>query len=161
MENYNLVLLNGDEKCSGVVTREENGNKSSIDFILANKKMYERFTEMEIDEKKEKYDISDHCLMEARFRARNEKDNRLKKTEMVEYYSVAEDKKNMYLEGMEQIIIEKNGIESMEDFDGCMKMIAEHKIKKVYQKRTNRSNKIQPVWFTREMKDEIKKEKKL
>lgn len=156
MENYNLTLLNGDEKCSGEITREENGNKSSIDFVLVNRMMYEKFNEMEIDERKEKYDISDHCLLEVRFNVKTVNDNRLKRRELVEYYSVVEDKRPTFVEGMEQLLLERNGVDSMEEFDKCMKTSAENRIKKVYQKRINKNDKIQPVWFTREIKEEIK-----
>ena len=59
MEDHNLILFNGDDRCSGETTREESGIKSSIDFILGNKKIYDNFDSMHIDESKEYFDLSD------------------------------------------------------------------------------------------------------
>ena len=46
--------------CASEVTREENGNKSAIDFVLVNPNMYtscrKMFKEEEMD-----MDLSDHC----------------------------------------------------------------------------------------------------
>ena len=34
MEEYDFILLNRDRMCAGEITREENSNKSVIDFVL-------------------------------------------------------------------------------------------------------------------------------
>ena len=56
----NLILLNGDPRCSGEITWENRGFKSSIDFILVNQTMYSKFNHMKIDEEKSQFDLSDH-----------------------------------------------------------------------------------------------------
>ena len=63
IEHYNLILANCDDRCIEVTTREENGHKSVIDFIMVNSVLYDYFVEMRIDEQKEKFDLSDHCLV--------------------------------------------------------------------------------------------------
>ena len=54
IEKWNLILLNGDEKCEGVITRRQRIIGSAIDFILVNQEMYNFFESMNIDEDKEK-----------------------------------------------------------------------------------------------------------
>ena len=62
VEENNLV-----EKCKGEVTWEGRGSKSTIDFIIVDKDIYENFIYMNIDETKEEYDMSDHNLVTAVF----------------------------------------------------------------------------------------------
>ena len=55
-------MINCDEKCKGTFTRVEGSNKSVIDYVLINDKMYVYYESMEIDEGKI-YDLSDHVYM--------------------------------------------------------------------------------------------------
>ena len=55
MEDRDLILLNGDDKCEGTYTwgrfsGEEREQRSAIDMVLMNEKMYERCRGMNIDE---------------------------------------------------------------------------------------------------------------
>ena len=43
METYNLILLNNDEKCVGEITRSCRGERSTIDFVLVNRRAYNKF----------------------------------------------------------------------------------------------------------------------
>lgn len=63
----NLILSNGDQKYEGEITWDGRGFQSAIDFILVNQSMYGKFINMIIDERKEKYDLSDHNLLTAYF----------------------------------------------------------------------------------------------
>ena len=54
MNEYNLNLLNIDEKCRGVSTWERGNQKSTIDFVLVNNDLYSNITSMKIDENKVK-----------------------------------------------------------------------------------------------------------
>ena len=69
LNEYDLILLNYDDRCTGEVTwKRANGNqKSTVDYILVNEAMYDKFTDMIIDEEEEIYDRSDHNLLSARF----------------------------------------------------------------------------------------------
>ena len=53
-------MMKCDEKCMDTVTRVERNDKSVIDYILINDKMYQYYESMEIDEDKLMYDLSDH-----------------------------------------------------------------------------------------------------
>ncbi|CAL4106290.1 unnamed protein product, partial [Meganyctiphanes norvegica] len=68
LNEYNLTMLNLDDRCEGTTTWEARDQKSTVDFVLVNQKMYSRFIEMEIDEKREKIDISDHNLITVTFK---------------------------------------------------------------------------------------------
>ena len=90
MEKWNLILLNGDERCTGEFTRIEGKQKSAIDFILVNQAIYGSFKNMHIDEEKERCDISGHCLIEALFEVdeRDKETGRKNKIIENEYYRV-------------------------------------------------------------------------
>ena len=66
-EKYNMIILNGYPLCVGETTWSRGEQSSSIDFILCNQIMYEKFKEMHIDDEKIKFDLSDHHLIEASF----------------------------------------------------------------------------------------------
>ena len=97
MENFNMCLLNGDDRCEGVTTREKNGIKSVIDFALANGKMYSNFIKMNIDENKNIFDLSDHCLIKLEFKTNKEKQKLNKTYDKIEFYSVKEERKEAYV----------------------------------------------------------------
>ena len=63
IERNNLVMLNKTPECEGIITWEARGMKSAIDYALANRKMFNYYKSMTIDENKEIYDLSDHCLI--------------------------------------------------------------------------------------------------
>ncbi|CAL4065751.1 unnamed protein product [Meganyctiphanes norvegica] len=65
---YNLTMLNLDDRCEGTTIWEAREQKSTVDFVLVSQKMYSRFIEKEIDEKREKIDISDHNLITVKFK---------------------------------------------------------------------------------------------
>ena len=61
-EKHDLVLLNCDPECKGVITWSRGEMESAIDFIFVNRHMYKHFKSMSIDEEKEEFDISDQML---------------------------------------------------------------------------------------------------
>ena len=68
IEKWNMILLNGNSKCEGEITRRQANVESTIDFVPVNQAMYKFFFEkMYIDEGKGEFDLSDHCLTEASF----------------------------------------------------------------------------------------------
>ena len=53
-------MLNCDINCKGRYTRVERGNKSVIDYVMVSEEMYKYHKSMEIDEERERYDLSNH-----------------------------------------------------------------------------------------------------
>ena len=63
MEEFDLNLMNITNKCEGVYTRIEGDQKSAIDYIMVNKKIYDMCTKMVIDEQKLITASSDHTVI--------------------------------------------------------------------------------------------------
>ena len=63
MENYSLVMLNDDYKCTREITWSRNEQRSVIDYVLVTNQVYGKFKSMTIDEKKQIFDLSDHNLI--------------------------------------------------------------------------------------------------
>ena len=53
MNDFNLILINGNERCVGHHTWSRENQKSTIDFALMNNEAYKIFQKMKIDEEKE------------------------------------------------------------------------------------------------------------
>ena len=111
IENNDLILLNIDPKCDGKYTWQRNNEKSVIDLILVNRKMYNSFQTMEIDEKKEKIDLSDHNMIEVTFRTFMEKKETWNKWTEREYYRFDEESLKNYLSEVRQNIINHEEID--------------------------------------------------
>ena len=60
IEDYDLTLLNADERCEGVYTWQARGQRSAIDMIMVNRKVYESCGEIVIDEGGNEVNFSDH-----------------------------------------------------------------------------------------------------
>ena len=63
MIQEDLILLNIDSRCKGTYTWQRGEQKSTIDLIMVSQCRYKKFEEMEVDEKREIYDLSDHCMV--------------------------------------------------------------------------------------------------
>ena len=54
VERYNLVVINGTDKCSGVITSmRKKGNKiekSVIDYFIVCQSLFQMFVKMDVDE---------------------------------------------------------------------------------------------------------------
>ena len=79
VEGYEMILLNLDEKCEGKYTRIRGEQKTTVDYILVNKKIYDSFENMKIDEEKELIENSDHVVMSMKLKVENG-NNGFKKT---------------------------------------------------------------------------------
>ena len=82
--NFDLVLMNSDKKCEGTITREKENKKTAIDMVLMNRKLYEKFKSMKIDEDRDILDISDHNLISIEFNARQKSGHNFNKKKGVE-----------------------------------------------------------------------------
>ena len=68
---YNLVITNLEENCEGINTWRRNDQTSTIDYILINQNMYNKMIKMKIDEEQERFDLSDHNMLEIHFKWNN------------------------------------------------------------------------------------------
>ena len=50
INEYDLMLMNGDEKCEGTFTREQGDNRTAIDMVMMNRALYDKCKGMKIDE---------------------------------------------------------------------------------------------------------------
>lgn len=88
LEMYNLVMLNNDFKCTGEITWKRNEQESVIEFVLVTPKLYKEYREMEIDEEKQYFDLSDHSLLKVILERKDER-SKIKgreRWEIREYY---------------------------------------------------------------------------
>ena len=139
IEKWNLIMLNGDQRCLGEITRVQGRQRSAIDYILVNQNLYNKFVDMEIDEDKRKYDLSDHCLLEARF-SETEIRNQGNAGQLVtnEYYKInSEELKKLFLQEIEKQVLEESEIGeiSQERFEEILKRKCEEVLKKKIIKR--------------------------
>ncbi|XP_068205230.1 uncharacterized protein PF3D7_1120000-like [Palaemon carinicauda] len=163
INNKNLILLNVDEKCKGAYTWERGDQRSAIDLVLVNKEMYEYFDEMNIDEEKDEVDISDHNLTEVEVSVKATIENYKKgfwKESM--YYKTDEESLREYREELKNNL-ESREITRMDEFDKVVEEAAKRKLQAKYRRRTTGEEKakIEPDWITNEIREEIKKRKKL
>lgn len=68
----NLSLLNADPNCIGEYKWESREQKRAIYYVFTSLSMYPDFLCMDTDEEKQLSDLSDHNLLTARFKIRNE-----------------------------------------------------------------------------------------
>ena len=92
---------------------------------------------MTVDEHQEKFDISDHNLIEIYFEKSKTKENYNKgKWQETRYYKVDEDSLVEYIKEMERGCAEKN-IKNIEEFENLMKRKADEVLLKVYRRKTS------------------------
>ena len=149
MEKYNLVLMNGDDRCQGVTTREECGNKSSIDFVLCNSNLYKYFNCMRIDEVKKIYDLSDHCLIEVVFDISQQNSSTVIDSQTFEFYSLAEQNRESYVSKVKDYLEQLEEVPTIKEYDTVSKQAADDVLKRTYVKKTRKNKKQDPVWFTK------------
>ena len=95
-EEY-LILLNIDRRCEGTYAWQGGEQKSAIDLIMVNQCGYENYEEMEVDEKGEICDLSDHCMvrLSLKIKKKNEKEEMIEKMKITKKKAEEKDKKWM------------------------------------------------------------------
>ena len=143
LDDYNLTLLNLDDKCEGTYTRTFKKQKSIIDYVLINNKMYNRFKEMKIDENKEIFDISDHNLITVNFSIKNE--GNISKNKMIEreYYTKDPETIKIYCKELEKYGKENKIVDLTEMLGTEEKIAKEILLKKYRRKQINNENKTE------------------
>ena len=79
IEKFDLTLMNADDKCKGTYTWSARGQRSAIDMVFVNRRLYEACGEMRIDEEKDIIDSSDHCLISLDIKTRENGKNKFRK----------------------------------------------------------------------------------
>ena len=160
VEECRLVILNLDEACKGETTREENGHKSAIDFVLVNEPLYGDFVEMDIDEHKNFFDLSDHCTIRIDFRiGMKGKNERLQRN--IEYYRIKDDMKEKFLNKLEGKLRKMEEAEQKLVFHEVVKEACEEVLKRTRIERRMKLNEWENVWMNDEIRREIGVRKRL
>ena len=161
LNKYNLLLLNNDINCKGKYTWEARNSKSIIDYAIINEKLYQNYKEMEIDENKEKFDLSDHMMMKVTLTTKNKREGDMKDPIENEYYiNINPEKMKLFNEKFEEKLRELDSI-TLEKFDELIEETSEKILKtKVIKSRKREKGKIEPIWMNGEIKKEIKNRKK-
>ena len=162
VNNSNMVMLNCDDKCQGLYTWGKRSYRSVIDYVLANGEMYQHIDVMEIDEKQQKFDLSDHNLITVAMTFETHTDFRKASIEEQHYFKVDEQSLKLFAEGVQRRIDGKN-IVDIEELNAIMKAVAEEELKALYRRKI--SNKHEDVkekpWVTEQVKKAIKTRKAL
>ena len=88
IQDYGLIMLNMDDRCIGKYTWSRGENKSVIDYMMVNSRVYDKFVGMEIDDEKLIYGDSDHHMMSMYLKMRDERECfRKERWEEVEFYT--------------------------------------------------------------------------
>ena len=156
MERFNLILLNGDERCDGKSTWQQGNKKSSIDHILVNEKMYNRFRGMKIDEDKEVLDFSDHNLISAKFHMNRER-SVITEGEEKQILRINDRTKEQFRQNIRRKLDEMQEMINLEDFNEMIKETAQVVMTRTVKTRKNQKQLEEPIWFNENIKREIGK----
>jgi len=164
MERWNLVMLNADDRCMGTYTRIMGNDRSVIDFMLVDEKVYDKFKGMEIDEDKVKFDLSDHCYISGNFEMESNVTNWKTDWETKEYYKVNDQNlMQQFVAEVENKVIEDR-VENIVEFENVLKNGAETILKRTIRRRRRRcgvGEKFEPIWINEEIRREIKHRREL
>ena len=157
-----MILLNDTEKCKGIYTWGRGEQKSAIDFILVNTLAYKLCQEMNIDEKQEKFDLSDHNLIEISLKLNDTNYQRRGKWEEKQYYRLDDESLDKYIVQLELDLETTNDI-TIEEFNAMVSSAASRTLKSTYRRRLSKEDKckIEAPWVTEQIRIEIKKRRKL
>ena len=160
-EEYGLITLNLEEKCEGTYTRIAKEQKTTIDYILVNSKIYDIVEEIEIDEDRNILEGSDHVAMRTAIRVKETQGFRKPKWRKKEYISNKdEDIEELvqYIEGKWSENRPQNPQEMLDDLESGVK----EKLTKTIKRREGieKGQKvIESIWMTQEIRTEIKRRK--
>ena len=161
LRDYDLVLMNADEKCEGVYTRTRGAERSAIDMVLVNKKMYEACRGMKIDEEKREIDFSDHNLISLSIRAREARKHRFgRRWVKGVYYKKDEETLGRFAERTEGRWVRED-VRTVGRMTKVIKEVAESELKRRYRRRTSKEGGtvvIEKKWMTAHIRAEIDRE---
>ena len=158
--------MNDTDKCSGTTTWSRRSQKSTIDFLLVNNAAYNICSRMQIDEKQEKFDLSDHNLIETTLKMDCDHINyqRRGEWENIEYYKTDEQSIHSFITELEDNLGKEDNLIPMEDLNMMIRQVADDKLKTTYRRRLITSEHYitkEKPWVTDEIRDAIKRRKEL
>lgn len=160
MGNNSMIMLNDDLQCEGMYTWSRNEQKSVIDYALCNKKFFDIYTSMKIDQEQEKVDISDHNLIEINFKVVKERNNKFRKTkwEKIEYYSTKAECLEKYAQEMENIA-QSRSVNNISELNNAIVKCADNILKRTFRVKSSKTAKEAP-WINEEIRKQIQMRKK-
>ena len=162
MERYSLIMLNDDFNCEGVYTWSRNEQKSVIDYVLVSPKFYDIYEGMIIDEKQEMFDLSDHNLLQVKFKTKNNVQNEFNSNrwDKVDYYKTDPDSLKQYVQKLEARLITQETAD-IEKLNETIRATADLTLKATYKRRKGKGKrKTEPPWMNIEIREGIKRRKK-
>ena len=137
-------------------------SKRAIDFILVNTLAYKLCQEMNIAEKQEKFDLSDHNLIEISLKLNDTNYQRSGKWEEKQYYRLDDESLDKYIVQLELDLETTNNI-TIEEFNAMVSSAASRTLKSTYRRRLLKEDKckIEAPWVTEQIRLDIKKRQKL
>ena len=157
-----MILLKDTEKCTVIYTWGRGDKKSAIDFILVNTLAYKLCQEMNIDEKQEKFNLSDHNLIEISLKLNDTNYLRRGKWEEKQYYRLDDESLDKYIVQLELDMETKNDI-TIEEFNAIICSAASRTLKSTYRRRLLKEDKckIEAPCVIEQIRLENKKRHKL
>ena len=157
IEEDGLTLLNLDEKCEGVYTWSRGDQKSVIDYALVNRKMYNHFVEMKIDENKEEFEESDHHLISIKFKFQKKGEKRKNKWIKREYFTTNKSALKIFREKLEQFW-KDNKIQTINEMDKSILKVARDTLLRVYKRKMSgdEDKKEERPWMNDNIREEMK-----
>ena len=114
---------------------------------------------MEIDEKREIYDLSGHCMVRLRLKIKKNKQKK-EKEETIEKYGLSQGRMNNYKKEVKGILTEKEDIDIM-TINKIMEESAEKHLKVKIKITKEKVEEKVKKWMTEQIRKEIKKRKEL
>ena len=163
IEKYKLIMLNLEDRCEGIYTRIRGEQKTTIDYVLVNDRVYEDFRHMHIDEEKEIIDGSDHTLITVDLEVQKSMGKNKTRWKEVVYYS---DKEEVIRECVQELgeIWEGDGSVNLQGRIDKILELAELRMKRKRRIKVEGEMSNIPVenkWMTEEIRRGIKKRQSL
>ena len=162
INNSSMILLNLEEFCTGTYTWSRQEQKSTIDYVLANRFCYQWVECMKIDEEKELFDLSDHhmIMLNMILPARNVNFNKGTSTAR-EYWKVDDDSLCLFGEEMHKRL-QDCAITNIQMLNDLMAEVANDKLKATYRRKNVGEQQVkEKPWITDEIRTAIKKRKEI
>ena len=155
IEESGLQLINLDDRCNGMYTWERGESRSVIDLVLMNEKAYKDYEMMNIDESREKIDLSDHNLIEVEMRVQQgRKMEGWTGWKSGYFYSTKKEKMEKYVRDVEEELMKLQD-PSMSQINRTIILVAEKQLKTKYGRRTTKEGNEEPPWMCEEIRREI------
>ena len=161
IDKNNLILLNGHPECKGEITWQQiRERKSTIDYLIIDTELHQRFEKMTIDEQKEEFDLSYHNILIATFTVKNKDQNQFKDRihSKMTYVKINEETSRKFTSQVKIKISHNTTLEQDEDIikeakQQCM-------VRTINKRYSNITGEEEKTWFCEKIKRGISIRKK-